>query len=63
MHAGMNDIPALQYPELHKRLLADVYAAHAACLAATIPGICEARQQKEGALARLFAFDRGELTP
>jgi len=56
-------MPYMQYPELFKRLLAEADAAHQACLSATIPEIREARKRKDRALARLFAFNRGELTP
>jgi hypothetical protein len=61
----MTDIPTLKYPAFCKELVRDVGAKTRAwlALAGQISRIGAAGKAKDAALARLAAFNRGELTP
>jgi hypothetical protein len=61
----MTTTPALQYPELHKELVRDAEAKTKAwlALAGQVSEIGTAGKEKDAALARLAAFNRGDLIP
>jgi len=58
-------VPALQYPDHHKKLVSEVEAAQETYLAVggNVSKIGKARKAKDLTLARLHAFNRGELIP